>query len=242
MIEKPALPQLAGDALWAGPEDDQCLKSSLIHYYRLPAAEKTGRAPMVVMLHGWGGDESSMWIFSRLIPPGAAIFTPRAPIELTTGSGAIWFRHTESRLHPSPAGLQESVTRLGHFIVSLPHLYPVDPARLVLLGFSQGATVGNTLTITQPGVAMALASLAGTVPAGEVIPCRPNTLAGLPVFMAHGEKDTLIPLKAARQARETMNQLGATVTYGEYSVGHKVNNQALDDLQHWLAGVLPAGN
>lgn len=197
---------------------------------------------MVVMLHGWGGNESSMWIFSRLIPPGTAIFTPRAPIELSTGSGAVWFRHAGSRLHPHPAGLQESVTRLGHFIASLPRLYPVDPARLILLGFSQGAMVGNTLTIAQPGTTMALASLAGTVPAGETITYRPNTLTNLPVFMANGKKDTLIPLELARQSRNTLEQLGATVTYGEYSVGHKVNNRALDDLQHWLAGVLSVEN
>jgi len=64
------------------------------------------------------------------------------------------------------------------------------------------------------------------------------SLAGLPVFIAHGTRDEVIPLSAAQQACETYKQLGANVTHGEYNVGHKMHVQAIRDLRGWVGEVL----
>ncbi|RME46323.1 MAG: hypothetical protein D6796_09180 [Caldilineae bacterium] len=120
----------------------------------------------------------------------------------------------------------------------MPALYPLDPSRLVLVGFSQGAMVGNALALTRPGLLCGVASLAGAIP-----PLPPEASPSFlpvefPVFIAHGVRDETVPLRAARQTREAFRRLGARVTYGEYSVGHKMNTPAMNDLRAWLAEVL----
>ena len=71
----------------------------------------------------------------------------------------------------------------------------------------------------------------------ELIP-QVMSLTRLPVFIAHGTRDEVVPLSAAQQARETYKQLGADVTYGKYNVGHKMHVQAIRDMRGWVREVL----
>jgi phospholipase/carboxylesterase len=187
------------------------------------------------MVHGWKGDETVMWIFKQAIPPGAAVISPRAPLAASE-RGYGWFERDGAELQPEPGSLWAGLDTLHRFLTNLPERYPVDPKRLVLIGFSQGAAMCNTLAITRPGLVKGVASLAGLIP-GEVAEKAETDLTGLPVFIAHGTRDETVPLAAARQARDLYSRLGAQVTYGEYPAGHKMTVQAIRDLKHWLAEV-----
>ncbi len=234
---EPRLPMNAGPVQWAGPEDTQCIKSGLIHCIRLPREAAAGPVPALVMLHGWRGDETSMWIFKSVIPGGVAAVTPRAPLELADGEFA-WFRHGVSRSRPEPELLEEGLAYLVRFLESLPQLYPIDAGRLLLAGFSQGGAVGNGLAVTRPGKITGMASLASMMPGLPDEQAQAGGVAGLPVFIAHGTRDPIIPLEAARRTRDTYTRLGADVTYGEYNTGHKMTVQGIKDLKAWVAGVI----
>lgn len=239
-MDQAHLPADAGPVNWAGPDTEAYAASGLIHCVRLPAGTGAGPRPLVpavVMLHGWGGEESSMWVFERVLPPGAAVITPRAPIDLHNG-GYVWFRYTNYPGSPEPDAVRRGVDRLVHFLQALPRLYPIDPARLVLVSFSQGAMVSSALVMTRPDLVIGLASLAGAVLELPEFANRPNLLAGLPVFIAHGSDDPYVPVQAARHARERYAALGANVTYGEYPIGHKVSPQGMRDLEDWLARLI----
>jgi phospholipase/carboxylesterase len=109
---------------------------------------------------------------------------------------------------------------------------------MVLMGFSQGAMMANALALTQPRRLKGVASLAGAVPqVPELIDCFVS-LAGLPVFIAHGVRDETIPLSAAQQARDIYTQRGAEVTYREYPAAHKMSSQGMKELKAWLAKYL----
>ncbi len=236
---QPKLPVSVRSAEWAGPDSIATELSGLIHYVRLPKnAEMTRRVPLVILSHGWAGDETAMWIFARLIPSGTAIVAPRAPRELPHYGGYFWFDYNPYQRTAEPESLTEAVTALRRFVQSMPELYPVDPQRVVLVGFSQGAMVGNALAMTQPQLIHGVASLAGATV--NLPPSLPpvDSLAGLPVFIAHGTKDEMVPLAAAQEARDWFVRLGANVTYGEYSTGHKMNSAAMRDLQQWFAQVI----
>ncbi|MBI1877709.1 MAG: dienelactone hydrolase family protein [Chloroflexi bacterium] len=208
----------------------------LVHRVQIPPeASSSWPAPVVVMVHGWKGDETVMWIFKQAVPPGVAIITPRAPLAVGDG-GYGWFQHENSELEPQPDSLWAGRDHLQVFLAYLPQQYPVDPARMVLMGFSQGAAICNTLALTQPGQVIGVASLAGLIP-GIVTETAQADLGGLPVFIAHGTRDETVPLAGARQAREIYTRLGAQVTYGEYPTGHKLTTQGMADLKRWLAEV-----
>jgi len=209
----------------------------LVHCVQIPPEASPARpAPVVVMVHGWKGDETVMWIFKQTIPPGVAIITPRAPLAVKDG-GYGWFQRAASELEPEPDSLWAGRDHLHRFLAHLPQRYPVDPARMVLMGFSQGAAISNTLVLTQPGLVIGVASLAGFVPDLAAEAARDGSLDGFPVFIAHGIRDDTVPLAAARQAREVYTRLGAQVTYGEYPTNHKLNTQGMKDLKGWLTNI-----
>jgi phospholipase/carboxylesterase len=213
----------------------------LIHRVQMPPEASAGQpAPVVVMVHGWKGDETVMWIFKQTIPPSVAIITPRAPLAVDDG-GYGWYRRDESELQPEADSLWAGRDQLEGFLADLPQYYPINPGRLVLMGFSQGAAVCNTLVLTRPGLVQGMASLAGLIP--EVVAeTAQGDLDGLPVFIAHGTQDETVPVAAARQAREVYTRLGAQVMYGEYPTGHKLTTQAMADLKQWLAQVIGPGS
>jgi phospholipase/carboxylesterase len=238
LTAKPDLPVSAGPVDWAGPECHESTTSGLIHCVRLPKkTSQTHPAPVVVMLHGWGGDEGAMWIFKQVIPPGVAVITPRAPLDLDNG-GYAWFYRNDPLHLTDPDSLLDSISKLEQFLTSLPQLYPLDPSRLLLIGFSQGSAVSNSLVMARPELVIGVALLSGRgFELPELIP-RATSLAGLPVFIAHGIRDEVVPLRAAQQAREMYEQLGAKVTYGEYNVGHKMHVQGIKDLRAWVTDVI----
>jgi phospholipase/carboxylesterase len=238
MTDKPNLPKNIGNVDWAGPECHEAETSGLLHCIRLPQeASPANPAPVLVMVHGWGGDEASMWLFKQVIPPGVAAVTPRAPLDLDNG-GYAWF-YRDNPLHlTDPESLITAMEKLETFLTRLPQLYPVDASRLILIGFSQGAAVSNSLVMARPELVTGVALLSGMgFQLPELIP-QVMSLAGLPVFIAHGTRDEVVPLSAAQQACETYKQLGADVTYGEYNVGHKMHVQAIKDLRGWITKIL----
>ena len=236
-MNQPPLQHNIESATWVGPDEPGSIESGLIHCTRIPReASWEQRVPVVVMLHGWGGDESVMWIFRRTVPAGVAAITPRAPIRLAEGQ-FIWFTHADERLHPDPDTFEAALTKLHKFLASLPQLYPVELSRLTLIGFSQGAALGNAYALGFPGTLAGLASLAGGIPQLAGTGYRPDSLAGLQVFIAHGVRDEILPLTVAQHTRDVYTELGAAVTYGEYSTAHKMNPPAINDLKSWLRSV-----
>jgi phospholipase/carboxylesterase len=234
-MSQPKLPKNAGPVEWVGPEHPFLPVSGLIHWVRLPREASLKKpAPVAVMLHGWGGDEGGMWVFKQVVSPEVAIITPRAPLDLGH-QGYVWFDYRESRSRPDLASWQENLDKLNHFLRSLPDLYPIDPERLILIGFSQGAAMINSLVINRPQVSRGAASLSGFIPETFDLPTRADWLKNFPVFIAHGVRDEIVPLRAAQRTRDIYNQLGAEVTYGEYPIGHKTTTQGMHDLKQWVS-------
>lgn len=237
-MTEPILPKNVDAVEWVGPQDYSYAISGLIHCFRLPEAADDDRpVPAVVMVHGWGGDESVMWIFKQVLPEGVAIFTPRAPLELKEG-GYSWFEHDEKTQVADLDSLEQGIDRLEQFVKSLAKLYPVQAERTLLMGFSQGAGVSNGLIRKNPQGIVGIASLSSLMPSLPDDMPQVEDLAGLPVFIAHGTEDETIPVSQGRHMRDVYTELGADVTYQEYKVGHKMTSQGLKDLTTWVAAVL----
>jgi phospholipase/carboxylesterase len=116
-----------------------------------------------------------------------------------------------------------------------------DPARIYLLGFSQGAILSLTVALTQPELVAGILPLAGRIPP-EVRPwmVAPERLAGLPVFLAHGRFDTVIPFFWAEQARDYLQSVGAALIFMEYPTGHRIPPDMLANAVSWLDASLIA--
>jgi len=186
------------------------------------------------MVHGWQGDEKVMSVFERTLPAGVAIVSPRAPLDMRN-DGFGWYEPIDDETSQL-AGL----AALREFVAGVPAEYPIDPHRVISMGFSQGAAMCNTLLLSDPPMVAAVASLAGFLPEVARRWVQPGRLAGKSVFIAHGTTDTTVPTARALAARDALQSAGATVEYHDYPIAHKLNAQGMRDLKDWLARQLPS--
>jgi phospholipase/carboxylesterase len=197
-----------------------------------PAAEAPAR--LMLMLHGWTGDENSMWVFGRDLPPQYWLFAPRAPHNAQP-SGYSWRPFVEGTYgRPNLEALRPSADALIQLVDEYSASEGIDSAQFDVMGFSQGAAMTNLLTLLYPQRIRKVGVLAGFVPSGvdELIEQRP--LAGKPFFVAHGTQDELVPIERARQSVALLEEAGAQVTYCEAEVGHKVSADCMRALKQFF--------
>jgi phospholipase/carboxylesterase len=113
--------------------------------------------------------------------------------------------------------------------------YPIDPAKLVILGFSQGGVMAYSLGLSNPQRFAALVALSTWLPPAllEEIPAT-DASKRLPVLIQHGSRDELVHVNRARQSVEALRQWRLPLTYREYDMGHEINGRSLTDLTTWL--------
>jgi phospholipase/carboxylesterase len=191
-------------------------------------------ARLLLLVHGWTGDENSMWVFARDLPPDEWVLAPRAPY-VTEPGGYSWRPNADGDSdRPSLDLLRPAIQILMKLVDSYAASSGVDASRFDVLGFSQGAALASLLGMLHPGRIRKLGILAGFVPRGaqQLIARRP--LEGKKVFVAHGTQDTLVPVERARRSVEMLEQAGAQVTYCEAEVGHKVSVDCMRALRAYL--------
>ena len=195
---------------------------------------------LLLMLHGFTGDENSMWVFARDLPTHYWIVAPRAP-HTTEPSGYSWSPpHASMNGRPSLEQLRPAAEALIRLVDAYQlsagiEASPERRRRIDMMGFSQGGAMSNLLAFLYSNRIRKTGILAGFVPSGldELVAKRP--LAGKPFFVAHGTKDEMVPIDRARSSIEMLEQAGAQVTYCEDEVGHKVSLACLHALKNFLS-------
>jgi phospholipase/carboxylesterase len=189
--------------------------------YRAPAGE--GPHPVIWLLHGWTGDEDSMWIFASRLPDRYLLLAPRG-LNTTPMGGYGWHAITEGKVWPWVDDFRPAIDKLVTLMDNWPPKAPsADFGRFRLAGFSQGGALGYSFAMLHPDRVVALAGLASFLPDGASAHLQPGSLTGLPVYLSHGVKDKLVPVARARQAAQLLDQAGAKVTFCESDVGHKLS-------------------
>jgi phospholipase/carboxylesterase len=197
-------------------------------------ATQTANPRLLVLVHGWTGDENSMWIFARGLSSDFWMMAPRAPYPAEP-SGFSWRPHqAETHGRPSLEALRPAADGLIRLIDEYSASVKVDALQFDLAGFSQGAAMVNLVGMLYPHRVRKMGVLAGFVPAGleELIAQKP--LAGKNIFVAHGTQDQMVPIDRARDSIELLEQAGAQVTYCEDEVGHKVSSTCMRALESYL--------
>jgi len=204
-------------------------QAGLIHRVQQPTG--AGPFPTVVMLHGRAGTEDVMWVFAPTLPSDWLVVAPRGS-QLNPDGGYDWLRRGQDEW-PTLAEFDEAVTAVSRFIHALPTLYQADPEQIYLLGFSQGAAVAYAAALRQPGLVQGIAGLVGFVPEACGDAAATAVLRDLPIFMAVGKQDPLIPYERAQAAAQTLTTAGANLTYLEQDTGHKLTAEGFRALKTW---------
>jgi phospholipase/carboxylesterase len=195
---------------------------------RLPVGGPVSR--LMVLLHGWTGDEHSMMVFTGRLPQEAWIASPRGLHPAPQG-GYSWYAPREFGSWPGLDVFIPAVEFLSGWINS-ENFPDVDLNQIDLVGFSQGAALAYTFALLHPERVRAVAGLAGFLPEGVVRYLGTDKpLYGKPVFVTHGSLDSIVPVAMARRGVDILQQAGADVTFCEDEVGHKLSANCFASLQ-----------
>lgn len=197
---------------------------------------KTGKAPLLLLLHGVGSNEKDLFSFANQLPDQFLVVSARAPYTLETGRYA-WYQVDFSTGKPVIQMEQEEKSRrmILQFIEELKESYQIDESAVYLCGFSQGAIMSYSAGLTAPDLFKGIAAMSGRL-LEEVKPeiTSPEALQHLRVFISHGKEDLMLNIEYARSCDSYLKSLGIQPTYKEYAEGHGINREMLADLIHWL--------
>jgi phospholipase/carboxylesterase len=194
----------------------------------LTAGSTDPAAPLVVLLHGRGSSEREIIELVPHLPQGAAYAAVRAPI--AEGPGFAWFANRGVG-RPLPDSLRPN---MDWFTTWLDTVAPAG-REIILIGFSGGAAFAGGLLLDQPSRYCGAAILYGTLPFDAGVPVVPGRLAGIPVLVAQGEQDTVIPRELLDATWQYLtNPSGAPAWASRYPGGHNISTESLAELAGWL--------
>lgn len=202
----------------------------------------------VIWLHGLGADGHD---FEAVVPelsvpdaPDLRFVFPHAPVRPVTINGGVSMRawydiFSLDRDGPvDEAGIRES----GELLVGImarEHERGIAYDKMVLAGFSQGGAIASHCALRFPHQLAGLMALSTYLPLhsatqSEIKDAADSQDRELPIFMAHGLFDPMLPVQLGSHSRDLMQQLGYTVEWHEYPMQHAVCAEEIADISRWL--------
>jgi phospholipase/carboxylesterase len=193
----------------------------------------------LVLLHGRGADENDLFPLLDVLDPDRRLagVCPRGPLALPP-MGAHWY--VVKRVgYPDPDTFFPTYARLSGWLDSYLADRGLTPDRTVLGGFSQGTAMAYALGLGRgrPPPA-ALMAFSGFIPEVDGLVIEAERAAGMPVVIAHGAVDPVIPVEFGRAARDRLIAAGAEVVYRESSIAHAIDPTVLHELSGWAPDVI----
>ena len=211
---------------------------------------ESGKKPTasLIILHGLGADGTDFVPIAQeldLAPIGEARFIfPHAPVMPVTINGGMSMRAwydilgTDLARREDERGLRTSQA-LVEALLARERERGIDASRIVLMGFSQGCAM-TLMTGLRYGERLAgLVGLSGYLPLAAVTESERHAAnRDVPIFLAHGSADPVIPIARATASRDALEALGHAVEWHEYPMQHSVCAQEIADLNRWLLAAL----
>ena len=202
----------------------------------------------VIVLHGLGADGYDfvpiVKEFESLGAPRARYVFPHAPqMPVTINNGYVmraWYdilgtdlvrREDERGVRQSQAAVEALIAREV--------ARGVPRRRMVLAGFSQGGAITLQVGLRQPEPLAGLIVLSSYLPlsatlAAELVPAA----RAVPILMAHGTQDPVVPLERGTSSRDQLQQLGLQVEWHDYPMPHSVCGEEVEAIAAFLKRVL----
>lgn len=205
----------------------------------------------VIWLHGLGADGHD---FEPIAPElqlqgrlNLRFIFPHAPVRPVTINGGMEMRAwydilTMDRDGPvDEDGTRESSRQLVE-LIEREHERGIAYEKIVLAGFSQGGAIASHTAVRLPHRVAGLMALSTYLPlqryfADEVASRLDDEFRQLPIFMAHGSGDPVLPMALGERSRDLLQSNGFDVEWHEYPMAHAVCAQEIEDIRNWLLAI-----
>jgi len=184
--------------------------------------------PLVVLLHGRGSRETEIIALAEHLPAGPTYAAVRAP--LAEGPGFAWFANRGIG-RPVAESLAETMAWFRGWLETV----APAPRPVILVGFSGGAAFAGGLILDAPERFAGAAILRGTLPFDAGVPTTPGRLHGIPMFVAHGDADAVIPGELLKSTWSYLTaESGAKTTSVRSAGGHSIGQDDVTALARWI--------
>jgi phospholipase/carboxylesterase/glyoxalase family protein len=201
--------------------------AALDFIHRFIPAESKG-LPTLLLLHGTGGNEDDLLDIGSTIMPGAALLSPRGKV-LENGMARFFRRLAEGVFDVED--LRSRTAELAVFVAAAVDAYGLDRARVVSVGYSNGANIAASLLLLRPSVLAAAILLHAMVP---LVPDPLPELQARPVFLSAGRLDNMIPPRETERLAELLESAGARVTLAWQPGGHGLSPGEVETARAWF--------
>jgi phospholipase/carboxylesterase len=198
--------------------------------HRFEAAAEAS-APTLLLLHGTGGNENDLLPLGRAIAPGAGLLSPRGQV-LENGMPRFFRRLAEGVFDEEDLRFRSG--ELAEFIDAASAHYGIHPARLLAVGFSNGANIAGSVLLRFPD------RLAGAILIRAMVPFVPKQIPDLrakPVLLLSGQEDPIVPTDQAEQLAAIFKSAGADVTLHWVNSGHALTQEDVSTARDWMKRV-----
>ncbi|MEO6992820.1 MAG: alpha/beta hydrolase [Lacunisphaera sp.] len=182
------------------------------HHVFIPGTDPL--APPVLLLHGTGGNENDLIPLGQSLSPGSALLSPRGDVS-ENGMPRFFRRFAEGVF--DLADVEQRTQALADFIGAATALYGIDPAKLVTIGYSNGANIAASLLWLRPET---LASAVLLRPMVVLEPKSLPTLNGKRILISSGQHDPIVPVDHPIRLANRFREAGAEVTLNSHAGGH----------------------
>ncbi|HLF06191.1 MAG TPA: alpha/beta fold hydrolase [Thermoplasmata archaeon] len=181
------------------------------------------KAPTALLLHGLGADEHDLAPLGNDLRNRFRVHSLRAPLPYIVG--AAWYdlpgqASGATGIGPEPETFKRSIEIFDAHVKWLRKRSP--SSKFLFVGFSQGALMSLSFATQRPECVLGIVALSGYLPKGDLLPGPISNLRDLPIFIAHGSADDLLPIQLGRDARARCEKAGAKLTYTEHRQGHTI--------------------
>ena len=205
----------------------------------------------VIWLHGLGADGHD---FEPIVPelrlpanlPLRFVF-PHAPVRPVTINGGVAMRAwydilSLDRQGPVDADGIVASSRILVDLIDAERRRGIEADRIVVAGFSQGGAIALHAALRYPERLAGLMALSTYLPlperfTDEVLDAPGCGDTALPIFMAHGSFDPMLPFHLGKDSATLLEKSGFVVEWHEYPMAHAVCAEEIAHIRRWLLDV-----
>jgi phospholipase/carboxylesterase len=207
-----------------------------LHYIIRGSKDSVAKSPLLILLHGHGSNENDLFSLSNSIPNNWIVVSVRGPYQLAENSYR-WYdvKMANGKIVINIDEEERSRKKLMQLISEITQKYNVDSQKIIVAGFSQGANMSLAISLTMPEKIAGFGVFSGRF-VNELKPYISSSvsLKSLKCFLAHGNKDSMLPITYARENQQMLLSLGITATFSEDAVAHSISPKQLEDFTLWL--------
>ncbi len=199
------------------------------HEFRTGAAN----APILLMLHGTGGNEVEITGLVEHLHPNASVLSARGRVQ-EQGMNR-WFR----RLGEGTFDVDDVIVRAGElaqFIAAARVHYDLAEVPLIAVGFSNGANIALATALLHPTAIDRVVALSGMFPFADSDPV--GDVSTVKLLLLNGSDDQMAPALSVRRLEAVASDHGASVERHERAGGHGITADELAAAREWISAQL----